>query len=59
MLVFGYWKVTVERPLRLKGIDPERVPSPKEIKALKETAERSEDASPVIRKIHKKGASAD
>jgi type I restriction enzyme M protein len=56
---FGYWKVTVERPLRLKGIDPERVYSPKEIKALKETAERSEDASPVIRKVHKKGTPAD
>ena len=24
---FGYWKVTVERPLRLKGADPERVAS--------------------------------
>jgi type I restriction enzyme M protein len=56
---FGYWKVTVERPLRLKGIDPERVYSPKEIKALKEGAERSQDAPPVIRKIHKKGVSAD
>ena len=29
------------------------------IKALKETAERSEDAPGVIRKIHKKGAVAD
>ncbi len=57
--VFGYWKVTVERPLRLKGIDPERAYSPKEIKALKETAERSDDAPPVIRKIHKKGTAAD
>jgi type I restriction enzyme M protein len=56
---FGYWKVTVERPLRLKGIDPERAYSPKEIKALKETAERSEDAPRVIRKIHKKGTTAD
>ena len=56
---FGYWKVTVERPLRLKGIDPERVYSPKEIKALKETAERADDAPPVIRKIHKKGTAAD
>jgi type I restriction enzyme M protein len=55
---FGYWKVTVERPLRLKGIDPERSYSPKEVKALKERAERSEDAPPVIRKIHKKGVSA-
>src|SRR5687767_5667527 len=56
---FGYWKVTVERPLRLKGIDPERAYSPKEIKTLKETAERCEDAPPVIRKLHKKGTTAD
>jgi type I restriction enzyme M protein len=35
---FGYWKVTVERPLRLRGIDPERAYSPKEIKELKETS---------------------
>ncbi len=52
---FGYWKVTVERPLRLKGVDANRAYSPKEIKALKETAERAEDAPPVIKKIHKRG----
>ncbi len=56
---FGYWKVTVERPLRLEGIDAERAYAPKEIKALKETAERADDALPVIRKIHKKGTAAD
>ncbi|MDD4997164.1 MAG: N-6 DNA methylase, partial [Syntrophales bacterium] len=56
---FGYRKVTVERPLRLAGIDPDRAYSPKEIKALKETQERSETASPVIRKIYKKGISPD
>jgi len=56
---FGYWKVTVERPLRLKGIDPNRVSSPKEIKALKESAERADDAPPVIKKIYKKGTAAD
>lgn len=56
---FGYWKVTVERPLRVKDIDPERAYSPKEIKALKETAGRSEEGPPVIRKIHKKGTAAD
>ena len=56
---FGYWKVTVERPLRLKGIEAERAYSPKEIKALKETAERTDDAPPVIKKIHKKGTAAD
>jgi type I restriction enzyme M protein len=58
---FGYWKVTVERPLRLKGIDPERAYSPKEIKALKASRAGAggEGGPPVIRKIHKKGASAD
>jgi type I restriction enzyme M protein len=52
---FGYWKVTVERPLRLKSIKPGRAYSTKEIKALKETAERADDAPPVIRTTHKKG----
>ena len=56
---FGYWKVTVERPLRLKGIDATRAYTPKEIKALKEEHERAEDAPAVIRKIHKKGTAAD
>jgi type I restriction enzyme M protein len=55
----GYWKVTIERPLRLKGIESTRAYTPKEIKALKETAERAEDAPPVIRRIHKKGTAAD
>jgi type I restriction enzyme M protein len=55
---FGYWKVTVERPLRLMGIDPEQAYTPKEIKALKETGQRTDDAPPVIRKIHKKGTAA-
>ena len=31
--------MTVERPLRLKGVDPDRAYAPKEIKALKETAD--------------------
>lgn len=56
---FGYSKVTVERPLRLAGIDPNRAYSPKEIKSLKETAERSDDAPPVMRKIHKRDANPD
>jgi type I restriction enzyme M protein len=56
---FGYLKVTVERPLRLKGIDPNRVYSSKEVKELKESAERAEDAPPVIRKIHKRNVQAD
>jgi type I restriction enzyme M protein len=56
---FGYWKVIVDRPLRMKGIDPEQVYSAKEIKALKESAERADDAPRVIRRIHRSAAGAD
>ena len=55
---FGYWKVTVERPLRIQGIDSNRAYKAAEIKKLKEDGERSEDAPPVIRKIHKRGTEA-
>ncbi|MDJ1371677.1 type I restriction-modification system subunit M [Gulosibacter molinativorax] len=47
---FGYTKITVERPLRIAGIDPNRVYSAKEIKQLKEHGVRDESAPPVIRK---------
>ena len=56
---FGYWKVTVERPLRLEGADPNCAYKAAEIKKLKESCERSETAPPVIKKIHKRGAEAD
>lgn len=56
---FGYWKITVDRPLRIEGVDPNRAYKPKEIKDLKESGKRSEDAPPVIRKIHKKGTAPD
>ena len=56
---FGYWKVTVDRPLRIAGADPNRVYKAAEIKALKETGKRGEDAPPVLRKIHKRGTEAD
>jgi type I restriction enzyme M protein len=52
---FGYWKVTVERPLRARGIDPRRAYSPKEIKTLKEEGRIAEDGEPVIRRIHTSG----
>ena len=55
---FGYWKVTVERPLRLVGIDPERAYTAKELKALKDECERSETAPPVIRRVHGRGIDA-
>ena len=56
---FGYWKVTVERPLRVEGADPERAYKAAEIKQLKESGQRSGTAPPVIRKIHKQGTEAD
>ena len=56
---FGYWKVTVERPLRIEGTDSNRSYKPAEIKRLKESGTRSETASPVIRRIHKPGTEAD
>ena len=56
---FGYWKVTVDRPLRIEGADPNRVYKPGVIKDLKENGERSDDAPPVIKKIYKRGAEAD
>jgi len=56
---FGYWKVTVERPLRLAGSDPNRDYKAAEIKQLRETAERSEDAPPIIKKVHKRGMEPD
>ncbi len=56
---FGYWKVTVERPLRLAGIDASRAYSSKEIKTLRENHEVDENAPAVIKKIHKPGAEPD
>ncbi|NLX48594.1 MAG: SAM-dependent DNA methyltransferase [Methanospirillum sp.] len=56
---FGYRKVTVERPLRLKGVDGNRAYSPREIRALRESQERDEAAPPVIRKVHRRGVEAD
>ena len=56
---FGYWKVTVERPLRVEGADPERAYKAAEIKQLKESGQRGENAPPVIRNIHKRSMEAD
>jgi type I restriction enzyme M protein len=56
---FGYWNVTVERPLRLQGTDPERAYKAAEIRKLKESYERGEGAPPVISRIHKKRTAPD
>ena len=55
---FGYWKVTVERPLRVEGIEPERAYKAKEIKELKDKGTRSEAAPAVIKKIYGRNAVA-
>ena len=56
---FGYWKVTVERPLRLAGTDPERIYKAAEIKKLKAENEKDENAAPIIRKVLPASADAD
>ena len=55
---FGYWKVTVERPLRIEEADPNRAHTAAEIKELKECGTPNENAPPVIRKIHRRGTVA-
>ena len=48
---FGYWKVTLERPLRLAGTDSERVYKATEIKKLKAENEKDGTAAPIIKKV--------
>lgn len=47
---FGYWKIVVERPLRIPGIDPDRVYKAKEIKELRAEHGTDPNAPPVIKK---------
>ena len=49
----------MERPLRIEGIDPERAYFAREIKVLKDDGKRSEDAPPVIKRVHGGGTEAD
>ena len=51
---FGYWKVYVERPLRVKGVEKYKTYSSKEIKALKSNGEVDPKANPIIKKVYKK-----
>ena len=52
--------MTVERPLRATGVEPDRAYTTKEIKALKDSGRVADDGAPVIRRIHQPGkATAD
>jgi type I restriction enzyme M protein len=52
---FGYYKVIVERPLKLVGIETDRVYSGKEIKEMVAAGKVDENGVPVLKKIHKHG----
>jgi Type I restriction-modification system methyltransferase subunit len=53
---FGYYKVQVERPLRLAGIDSNTIYGAAQIsRLLKDGVERDPNAAPVITKVHPKG----
>ncbi|GAA1089888.1 type I restriction-modification system subunit M [Pseudonocardia alni] len=57
---FGYYKVQVERPLRLRGVDPSTIHTTAQVnKLIKDGAERDPDAAPVINKLHPKGTQPD
>ena len=56
---FGYWKVTVDRPLRVAGTDPERVYKASEISKLRKEGQRDENAAAIIKKIHPDNTAAD
>ena len=53
---FGYWKVNVERPLRIEGIDPGTYLHRQGDQGAQDDGKRSEAAPPVIKKVHKPGA---
>ena len=55
---FGYWKVTVERPLRIEGAE-KHAHKAAEIRKLKAEGARKEGAPPVIKRIHKRGTETD
>ena len=49
---FGYWKVTVERPLRIAGTDPERVYKAADIQKLRKEGKLDESTTPITKKVH-------
>ena len=56
---FGYWKATVDRPLRVVGTEPERIYKAAEIRKLRLEGQRDVNAAAVIKKVHAAGTAAD
>jgi len=57
---FGYFKVQVDRPLRLAEADPSTIYTTAQVnKLLKDGATRDPNAAPVVTKVHPKGTVAD
>lgn len=56
---FGYWKVTVERPLRIEGIDPDRAYRAADIKRLKAENDPDSESPALIKRIYKRGTPPD
>ena len=56
---FGYWKVTVEHPLRIADTDAERVYKSTEIQKLRKEGQRDPNAAPLINKTHPAGTTPD
>ena len=56
---FGYWKVTVERPLRVADTEAARVYRAAEIRTLRNDGQRDENAAPIIKKAYTDGTKAD
>ena len=56
---FGYWKVTVERPLRIAGTDPQKVYKAAEIRKLRTDGQRDEKSAPVIKQAYADTTSSD
>ena len=56
---FGYFKISVPRPLRVAGTDEGRVYKAAEIKELKASGKRDEAAPPIIKKLMPAGTQAD
>ena len=48
---FGYWKVNIERPLRMAGTNPGQVYKAPEIRKLRKEGQRDQHAAPIIKRV--------